>query len=298
MGLSSHSGQVRGNRNLGRLAALLARELREWVRALCGRDGLAEAVAWTFALSPPLLFYAGLIFTEVPAALAVAFGLRRGRESALGPGGALAIGLAAAALPWLNVRYVPLAALVVLHALWHQRRLRSAVALAVPLLGWALLARPRTVADAARDNLLLGIDLPSSSGARRRPRLGGLVRGLTPRGTLARLDRLRLADAEPMSIEESYLVHRYCPSVLQGDYVSNSLRVALERDYGIRWAHARQVIRAILTPPHLADSLSIGSRSAMLFIERVSYSQENIPVEFLRIYYRADRYTLHNELSG
>jgi DNA-binding GntR family transcriptional regulator len=33
-----------------------------------------------------------------------------------------------------------------------------------------------------------------------------------------------------------------------------------------------------------------------LFIERVTYSQGEIPVEFLRVYYRADRYSLYNEL--
>jgi hypothetical protein len=126
------AGYVGASLVMALLSALLGRELREWLRALTGRDGLAEGAAWTFALSPPLLFYAGLLFTEVPAALAVAYGLRRGRELTLGPAGALTIGLAAAALPWLNVRYVPLAALVVLHALWHQRRLRSAVALVVP----------------------------------------------------------------------------------------------------------------------------------------------------------------------
>jgi hypothetical protein len=126
------AGYVGASVFLALLAALLAHELREWVRALSGRDGLAEATGWVFALSPPLLFYVGLIFTEIPAALAVAYGLRRGRQTDLGPGGALAIGLAAAALPWLNVRYVPLAVLVVLHALWHQRRLRSILALTVP----------------------------------------------------------------------------------------------------------------------------------------------------------------------
>jgi GntR family transcriptional regulator len=121
---------------------------------------------------------------------------------------------------------------------------------------------------------------------------------IEPGDELARLDRLRLADGEPMSIEESFLVHRYCPGILNGDYVSNPLRVALERDYGVRWLHAKQVIRAVLTPDHLKDLLSTGSPSAMLFIERVSFSQQNIPVEFLRIYYRADRYALHNELTG
>jgi GntR family transcriptional regulator len=115
---------------------------------------------------------------------------------------------------------------------------------------------------------------------------------------LTHLKRLRLANQEPMSIEESYLVHRYCPGVLEGDYASNPLREALERDHGIRLVRARQVIRAILSPRDLADILSIKPKSALLFIERVSYSQDNIPVEFLRIFYRADRYILYNELQG
>jgi len=115
---------------------------------------------------------------------------------------------------------------------------------------------------------------------------------------LARLERLRLADGAPMSIEESNLVHRYCPGVLKGDYASHSLRETLERDYGIRLVRAKQMIRAILASPELANTLGIKPKSALLFIERVSYSQENVPVEFLRIYYRADRYVLYNELQG
>ena len=121
---------------------------------------------------------------------------------------------------------------------------------------------------------------------------------IEPGEELARLDRLRMADGEPMSIEESHLVHRYCPGVLESDYASNPLREVLERDYGIRWMRAKQVIRAVLASPKLARLLSIPSKSALLYIERVSHSEENIPVEFLRVYYRADRYSLYSELQG
>jgi hypothetical protein len=114
------------------LAALVALEVREWVRALTGRDGLAEAAGYVAALSPPLVHYAGLVFTEVPAALLLSFGLRRGRDAALGGGGAVAVGLAAAALPWLNVRYAPLAAVVLAHALWRNPRARLALAALAP----------------------------------------------------------------------------------------------------------------------------------------------------------------------
>ena len=121
---------------------------------------------------------------------------------------------------------------------------------------------------------------------------------IEPGEEIARLERLRLADGEPMSVEESYLVHRYCSGVLEGDYASKPLREALERDYGIRWLRAKQVMRAIPPDRRLADLLSVGLDSALLFFERVSFSQENIPVEFLRIYYRGDRYVLYNELAG
>ncbi|HSD28758.1 MAG TPA: hypothetical protein VLL75_15755 [Vicinamibacteria bacterium] len=114
------------------LAALAAREVRQWVHELTGREGLAEAAGWVAALSPPLVHYAGLVFTEVPAALLLSFGLRRGRHAALGPGGAVAVGLAAAALPWLNVRYAPLAAVVLLHALWRHPRWRAALSALTP----------------------------------------------------------------------------------------------------------------------------------------------------------------------
>ncbi|SDD16024.1 tight adherence protein C [Geodermatophilus telluris] len=67
-----------------------------------------------------------------------------------------------------------------------------AVALAVPLLGWALLARPDAATVQARDNLTRGLDaapvgaaVPVGGGA-----AGRLVRALTPPGTVARVDRL------------------------------------------------------------------------------------------------------------
>jgi GntR family transcriptional regulator len=119
---------------------------------------------------------------------------------------------------------------------------------------------------------------------------------IAPGEELVRLERLRLANDEPMSIEESYLVHRFCPGLLSDDFSQVPLRERLEQRYGIVWARAMQTIRAIIATSYHAQLLSIPARSPLLFIERVSYSQLNIPVEYLRIYYRGDRYLLYNEL--
>ncbi|TYP88487.1 type II secretion system F family protein [Blastococcus xanthinilyticus] len=73
--------------------------------------------------------------------------------------------------------------------------LLAAVALcaAVPVLGWALLSRADGGSIRARDNLLRGIDPSAGTGAAGRAGpglLSRLARSLTPRGTVARLDRL------------------------------------------------------------------------------------------------------------
>jgi hypothetical protein len=114
------------------VAALVAREVRQWTLELVASEPLAEAAGWLAVLAPPLVHYAGLVFTEVPAALALSVGLRLGRRVRLTATGAVAIGCAAAALPWLNVRYAPLAAVVVAHALWRHPRGRALAAVLVP----------------------------------------------------------------------------------------------------------------------------------------------------------------------
>ena len=99
------------------LTAWLAWEIRELLREAKGDSPLAEGLGWVLALGPPLIHYAGLVFTEVPAGLVVAAALRRGRDlRSASAWSCLALGAALAFLPWLNVRYAPLAA--VLLAYW------------------------------------------------------------------------------------------------------------------------------------------------------------------------------------
>jgi GntR family transcriptional regulator len=107
---------------------------------------------------------------------------------------------------------------------------------------------------------------------------------------------LRLANDEPMSIEEAYLVHRTFPGVLDEDYTQVPLRQTLQQKYGVRITKARQVIRAVQATGEQARLLTTQGKSPLLMIERVSFSELGQPVEFLRIYYRGDRYSLYNDL--
>jgi len=118
---------------LALLAALLAREIKGLLRGVIRDDAVAASVAWVIALGPPLIHYAGLVFTEVPAALLVAMTLRQALKfRSADVGRALLVGLLLAFLPWLNVRYVLLAFAVGAYCLWQGPRRRAAAALVAP----------------------------------------------------------------------------------------------------------------------------------------------------------------------
>ncbi|HUG55317.1 MAG TPA: hypothetical protein VMR21_17045 [Vicinamibacteria bacterium] len=91
-------------------AALLAREMFLSARRLTG-DAAAAGLAGALALLPPVAFYAFHVYTEVPAALALAVGLRI--LSGPAPVRAAVVGaLVASALPWLHLKMIPAAAVL------------------------------------------------------------------------------------------------------------------------------------------------------------------------------------------
>lgn len=126
-----------------------------------------------------------------------------------------------------------------------------------------------------------------------------VARGLRiqPGEEVAYLKRLRIANSEPMCIEESYLSYKMCPGILKYDFSSQPLRETLEENYGIHISKALQKIFAIVAEPETSRQLKIPSPAALLYIERISFNEWDLPVEFLRLYFRGDRYSLHNELK-
>ncbi|MFN8644071.1 MAG: hypothetical protein U0802_21355 [Candidatus Binatia bacterium] len=101
------------------LAATAATLVWRWALATTGALG-TTTLAWAaIVLSSPYLINAFTVYPEVPSALAVAIGLTlalRPRPDAR-PWHDLAIGCAAAALPWLSTKYAPMSAALVAVAL-------------------------------------------------------------------------------------------------------------------------------------------------------------------------------------
>ncbi len=132
------------------LAGLLA-GLLLWtaVRRFGVPVGTGLLVVAVFALSPPLAVYGTQIYPELPAALAVVAAVAAlTTPGAPGRAGVVVVGVAVAALPWLAVKYVPVAAVLALLAGWRllgagarQRALALAAALAAAGVAFVVLHR-------------------------------------------------------------------------------------------------------------------------------------------------------------
>jgi len=111
------------------------------------------------------------------------------------------------------------------------------------------------------------------------------------------IKRLRLGDKIPICFEESFLVKEYFPNLFEYDYAAYPLKKALEFILGSRLDFAQQKIKAIAAPKELSNLLEVPESSPLLYIERITYSG-SVPVEFLKKFYRGDRFTLYNDLVG
>lgn len=105
-----------------------------------------------------------------------------------------------------------------------------------------------------------------------------------------RLRRLRLGDGRPMALEEAVLPARLVAG-LESEPVDGPFSLyAYLRARGIVIRRARQWLEAVLANEDQADLLGILPGAPLLQLERLSFADQDQPVELVRALYRADRY--------
>jgi GntR family transcriptional regulator len=120
-------------------------------------------------------------------------------------------------------------------------------------------------------------------------RLAGLL-DIKPGGRVLRIERLRLANSEPMAIETTHLSARRFPALRRNLVKYSSLYTALAEVYGVRMAEAEETIETSLATPREAGLLGTDVGLPMLLLSRHSLDTAGEPVEWVRSVYRGDRY--------
>jgi len=120
--------------------------------------------------------------------------------------------------------------------------------------------------------------------------LAGLLR-VAPGEPVHVLERLRLADGEPLAVERSHLVARRTPGLLDDPLGDRSLYNVLEQRYGLVVDGGEQSICAGLATAEDAALLQVAEGREVLRFQRRSMAA-GAPLEYAVSTYRGDRYTL------
>lgn len=123
------------------------------------------------------------------------------------------------------------------------------------------------------------------------PRLG--LEESTP---LVHLERLRLADGQPLALDRVWLPASVGEPLLDVDFRRTSLYEELERT-GIAVTGGEEIVRAVIPSRVEHDALGLEPPSAVFSLERTGTSS-GVPIEWRHTLVRADRFALTSTLGA
>ena len=119
--------------------------------------------------------------------------------------------------------------------------------------------------------------------------------GLGRSGRAWRLDRVRLADGEPIALENGWYPAALLPGLDRHD-LGGSLYELLTEKYGLTIDRAEQTLWSESADVPTARRLDVPVTTALLVFRRVSFAADR-PLEYVVSRYRGDRYQLHMSLG-
>jgi GntR family transcriptional regulator, N-acetylglucosamine utilization regulator len=107
--------------------------------------------------------------------------------------------------------------------------------------------------------------------------------------SVVHLERLRMADGEPLLLEQVFLPEARFPGLLASDLEHGSLYDLLTERYDTPVTRAREALEPIALPAREAQLLGVEPHRPALLIEGLAYDRSGRPVELARSYVRGDR---------
>jgi GntR family transcriptional regulator len=121
--------------------------------------------------------------------------------------------------------------------------------------------------------------------------------GIGPGAQVLSLELLRSVNDTPMALECVHLAARRYPGLEAAVAATGSLYEVLRDDYGVTVAHAVETIETAPAAPREAALLGTEPGAPMLLVSQHSHTAEGEPVEWVRTWYRGDRYSFVAHIS-
>ncbi len=111
---------------------------------------------------------------------------------------------------------------------------------------------------------------------------------VAPGASVYRVERLRFANREPLTLEDSWLPAARFPGLLDHD-MSGSLYAVMRDIYACPPVRAIERLEPTLADARQAHALDVAVGSPLMRVERQTYAADDAPVEFARDHHRGDR---------
>jgi GntR family transcriptional regulator len=120
--------------------------------------------------------------------------------------------------------------------------------------------------------------------------------GIAIGNNVLRINRRHLLSDEPIAFAIIYIPAAFGSRFTLDDVSTTPIYTLLAQKAHIEIKRATQVVRAISADETTAGALALPKSAPVMMIDRVTYSTEEQPVEFIRFFHRGDRYELAMEL--
>ncbi|MDQ6649751.1 MAG: GntR family transcriptional regulator [Actinomycetota bacterium] len=121
--------------------------------------------------------------------------------------------------------------------------------------------------------------------------------GLEESTPLLHLERLRLADGEPLALDRAWLPAAVAAPLLQADFTHTSLYNELATRCGVSLTGSQEQVSAVTPTAQERELLGLGPRAALLAIDRIACAN-GAPLEWRRTLVRGDRFALTATFSA
>lgn len=123
-----------------------------------------------------------------------------------------------------------------------------------------------------------------------------ILKLLTAQNPVFYLERLRLADEEPILWERTYIPYYLCNGIEMFDFNKSSLYQILDETYHLDMYHANESLDAVVLSKSEAAMLECPAKSAGYKITRISYLDSGFLFEYTTSVTRADKCTYQFDL--
>jgi GntR family transcriptional regulator len=121
--------------------------------------------------------------------------------------------------------------------------------------------------------------------------------GLRTGTRVVRIQRVRLADGEPISFDDTYLPRDLGEPIMADPLETRPIFELLEHKYATPLVEAEYRLEAAAAEPAVAHALGVAVGAVLFVIERTSYTTKQRAVDYEKLYYRGDRVRFTTRLA-